>query len=37
MKTLGNWTIRSKSVVILGGLAGLVLILGLLKIGRAHV
>jgi len=29
--TLGNWTIRSKSVIILGGLAGLVLILGLLS------
>ena len=28
---LGNWTIRSKSVVILGGLAGLVLVLGVLS------
>ena len=31
MKTLGNWSIRSKSAVILGSLAGLVLILGLLS------
>ena len=31
MKTLGNWTIRSKSAVILAGLAGLVLILGMLS------
>jgi methyl-accepting chemotaxis protein len=31
MKTLGNWTIRSKSAVILGGLAGLVLLLGILS------
>ena len=31
MKTLGNWTIRGKSIVILGGLSGLVLTLGLLS------
>ncbi len=31
MKILGDWTIRSKSVVILGGLTGLVLLLGMLS------
>jgi methyl-accepting chemotaxis protein len=31
MNGLGNWTIRKKSAVILGGLAGLVLLLGVLS------